>query len=127
MIRYLIAPLVKEDALLELFASTWPNYQPAPFAPMLAHSLTYICAYRQDNLVGFVNVAWNGRSHAFILDTTVHGKFQRQGIGRELVQQAIRVAKMRGMAWLHVDFEPHLRPFYRSCGFEHTEAGLMQL
>ena len=27
---------------------------------------------------------------------------------------------------VHVDFEPHLESFYRSCGFQHTAAGLIQ-
>jgi hypothetical protein len=29
--------------------------------------------------------------------------------------------------WLHVDYEPHLAPFYRALGFRHTEAGLLRL
>ena len=32
------------------------------------HSLGWVCARQQDRLVGFVNVAWDGGSHAFILD-----------------------------------------------------------
>jgi hypothetical protein len=33
-----------------------------------------------------------------------------------------------GCAWLHVDFEEHLRPFYlRGCGFTLSPAGLIAL
>ena len=32
-----------------------------------------------------------------------------------------------GAEWLHVDFEPHLTGFYRSCGFRLTKAGLIKL
>ena len=43
---------------------------------MLARSLTYVAAYDTvgggEQLVGFVNVAWDGGIHAFLLDTTVH-------------------------------------------------------
>ena len=33
-----------------------------------------------------------------------------------------------GCAWLHVDFEEHLRPFYlRGCGFTASPAGIIAL
>jgi ribosomal protein S18 acetylase RimI-like enzyme len=55
--------------------------------------LAYICAYQNDYLVGFVNVAWDGGDHAFLLDTTAHPTFQRRGIGQQLVRKAARVAR----------------------------------
>jgi GNAT superfamily N-acetyltransferase len=93
----------------------------------LKHSLVYLCAYAERRLVGFVNVAWDGGIHGFILDTTVHPELRRRGIGRRLVLRAASEARSRGVEWLHVDFEPHLRTFYDSCGFRTTEAGLMHL
>ena len=78
-------------------------------------------------MVGFVNVAWDGGIHAFIIDTTVHPSVRRNGIGRELVRRAAEAARTEGIVWLHVDFEPHLRAFYSACGFTPTEAGLMRL
>ena len=33
----------------------------------------------------------------------------------------------RGAEWLHVDYEPHLAPFYTAAGFRPTEAGLIRL
>jgi ribosomal protein S18 acetylase RimI-like enzyme len=81
-----------------------------------------------EQLVGFVNVAWDGGDHAFLLDTKTRGTWQRQGIGTELVRFAARSAQMAGCEWLHVDFEPHLRAFYlESCGFRVTGAGLIHL
>ncbi len=35
------------------------------------HSLGWVCAYLGSELVGFVNVAWDGGVHAFVLDTMV--------------------------------------------------------
>ena len=78
-------------------------------------------------MVGFVNLAWDGGIHAFILDTTVHPDARRNGIGLELVRQAAKAAKKNGITWLHVDYEPDLREFYQKCGFRHTEAGLIAL
>ena len=58
----------------------------------------------------------------FILDTTVHGDFQRRGIGTELVRLAAEQAKAAGCEWLHVDYEPELEPFYAQAGFKPTAA-----
>jgi len=126
-ISYRISPAITNDALNALFAAAWPNHAWSDFAPVLSRSLAYVCAYRQDRLIGFVNLAWDGGIHAFLLDTTVHPEFQRRGIGRALVAHAAQVARERGIMWLHVDYEPHLEAFYRGCGFRHTEAGLMRL
>lgn len=125
--RYEISPTVSNDALNVLFAAAWENHQASDFAPILSRSLVYVGAYAEDRLIGFVNVAWDGGVHAFLLDTTVHPDWQRRGIAAELVRQAAEAAKDRGIEWLHVDFEPHLLNFYRACGFQPTEAGLMNL
>lgn len=92
------------------------------------HSLGWVCARKGDDLVGFVNVAWDGASHAFILDTLVAKHIQRQGVGAELVDVAVREARTVGCEWLHVDFDEHLRPFYFGrCGFRPADAGLIAL
>lgn len=54
------------------------------------HSLGWVCARRDGELVGFVNVAWDGGVHAFILDTMVSAELRRSGIGAELVAEAAR-------------------------------------
>lgn len=92
------------------------------------HSLGWVCAYLGSELVGFVNVAWDGGVHAFVLDTMVSAKLQRQGIGKRLVEEAVSGARSANCEWLHVDFDTHLRGFYlNGCSFEQTNAGLIQL
>jgi len=126
-ILFQIAPAVANADLNELFKVAWPDHQWSNFDPVLSKSLSYVCAYQGDQLIGFVNIAWDGGIHAFILDTTVHPLIRRQGIGLTLVKQAAKVAQERGIKWLHVDYEPHLTTFYRQCGFKDTAAGLMAL
>ncbi|GIF74777.1 GNAT family N-acetyltransferase [Asanoa siamensis] len=96
---------------------------------LLRHSLGWVCARADDGaLVGFVNVAWDGATHAFILDTVVAPTARHQGVGARLVRLAADQARAAGVHWLHVDFEPHLRDFYLgACGFRPTEAGLIAL
>jgi GNAT superfamily N-acetyltransferase len=92
------------------------------------HSLGWVCGRQAGTLVGFVNVAWDGAVHAFVLDTLVASGVRRQGVGRQLVAHAADHARSAGCTWLHVDFEDHLRPFYLdACGFQPTEAGLISL
>jgi len=79
-------------------------------------------------LVGFVNVAWDGGAHAFLIDTKVASAYQRRGIATELVAEAVRQARQAGCEWVHVDFEDYLAPFYfTACGFRPTSAGLIKL
>ena len=127
-IRYRpVPPDLTNGQLDALFRASWPGHQARNFAPVLARSLTYVCAFDGDRLVGFVNVAWDGGLHAFLLDTTVHPDHRRQGVGTELVRRAAKAAGDAGAAWLHVDFEPHLASFYVGCGFRDTAAGVMRL
>jgi ribosomal protein S18 acetylase RimI-like enzyme len=92
------------------------------------YSLGWVCARQGGDLAGFVNVPWDGGSHAFILDTVVAARARREGVGTRLIAVAVSRARQAGCEWLHVDFEDHLAEFYfRACGFRPTQAGLIQL
>ncbi|HET7717562.1 MAG TPA: GNAT family N-acetyltransferase [Bauldia sp.] len=94
---------------------------------VLSRSLVHLGAYRDGVLVGYVNVAWDGAMHAFLLDPMVHPDHRREGLGTRLVRRATDLARERGATFLHVDYEPHLTTFYERCGFRPTAAGLIQL
>jgi ribosomal protein S18 acetylase RimI-like enzyme len=108
------------------------DHAPWPAADWLSqlerHSLGWVCAREEPDLVGFVNVAWDGASHAFVLDTVVARSHQRRHVGTQLVAVAAREAAAAGCEWLHVDFDEELRGFYvASCGFTPAPAGLLRL
>lgn len=124
---YRVNPSLADEELNALFDVAWPGHVRRDFRPVLNQSLAFVCAYRATSLIGFVNLAWDGGYHAFILDTTVHPEYRLLGIGRELVGRAVAEAEGRGVEWVHVDYEPHLRGFYERCGFASTAAGLMRL
>ncbi|MFC9748326.1 GNAT family N-acetyltransferase [Streptomyces niveus] len=97
-------------------------------AQVRRHSLGWVCAWRGSWLVGFVNVAWDGGVHAFVLDTMVSGDLRRAGVGAQLVATAAEEARAAKCEWLHVDFDDDLRAFYLdACGFRPTNAGLIAL
>lgn len=127
MIEIVTAPWPDDAALTALWRVAWGNEGPASFRPVLERGLSHVGAYDGDKLIGFVNVAWDGGQHGFILDTCVDPAYRRQGIASRLVARAVEVAEAKGLDWLHVDFEPQHESFYRACGFGPTLAGLRRL
>jgi len=99
-----------------------------------AHSLGWVTARATvqargtAELVGFVNVVWDGLLHAWIQDVMVATAARHQGVGQQLVRAAADGAREARCKWLHVDFEDDLRSFYfHACGFISTNAGLLPL
>ncbi len=120
-----------DDAAVEALHAEGFGHAPKDYAwraQLEGHSLGWACAFDGDDLVGFVNVAWDGAGHAFVVDTLVAERAQRRGVGTRLVAIATERAREAGCEWLHVDFDPHLRGFYLdACGFTSTDAGLIEL
>ena len=91
-------------------------------------SLGWVTARDGVKLAGFVNVAWDGGVHAFLLDTMVARAYRRRGLATRLVKEATEGARAAGCEWLHVDFDNELRSFYLdACGFEPAPAGVIRL
>lgn len=119
---------VTDDEMVELVESHGGSPVAGWWDRIRRHSLGWVTARADGALVGFVNVAWDGGDHAFLLDTKTRGNRQRQGIGSMVVTAAAARAKEAGCEWLHVDFLPELRSFYLdACGFRTTDAGLIHL
>jgi GNAT superfamily N-acetyltransferase len=95
----------------------------------LSRSLLWVGAFHRERLVGFVNVAWDGGVHAFLLDTAVDVSYRRRGIGTRLVREAIAgLRRHGGIEWLHVDSDPELmKEFYFAAGFSPTAAGVVRV
>jgi GNAT superfamily N-acetyltransferase len=97
-------------------------------APVERSGLGWVTAVDAGELVGFVNVAWDGGVHASLLDTLVRADRRREGIGTALVQAAVAGARGTGCEWPHVDVEDDLRGCYETgCGSTPTGAGLIAL
>lgn len=98
------------------------------WAQVNRHSLGWICLRSAGRLVGFVNVAWDGGVHAFLLDTMIAVSERRKGHAARMIKRAVAEAKSAGCEWLHVDFTPELRAFYfDACDFRSTDAGVIAL
>src|ERR1700675_1205711 len=118
------------DALNRLHAEGFPHriFNADWWAEVKRHSLGWVCARDGKDLVGFVNVAWDGALHAFILDTMVADTHRRRGVATEMLAICVSEARNARCEWLHVDFESPLSGFYFDrCGFAPTSAGLVKL
>jgi len=133
VIDYRLSPPLTNEALNTLFSVGWPRWQKVPdtsdWQPVLRRSLVYVCAFVQEHerLIGFVNVASDGRDHAVVFDTRVHPDFRNRGIGKELVRRAAEASRAAGCTVLHVDYAPELQGFYQACGFRTQAAGILEL
>jgi GNAT superfamily N-acetyltransferase len=128
-IKYRWRGEIADEELVALTESQGGDAAPGWWDQIRFHSLGSVTARTADGAaVGFVNAAWDGCDHAFLLDPNVRPDHQHRGVGTELVRQAVLHAKSAGCEWIHVDFEDRLGPFYlRSCGFRPTRAGVIHL
>jgi len=120
---------VSDGELVELTQSHGGTPEVGWWDRVREHSLGWVAARTEaGQLVGFVNVAWDGGDHAFLIDTKTRPTHQRQGLGTAVVARAVAEARAAGCEWLFVDFEAELRTFYlEACGFRPTAAGLIHL
>ena len=119
--------LMESDQLQDLFLAAWGAAKPNYFS-VLRRSFTWVTYRCNDRLTGFANVAWDGGSHFFLLDVTVHPAWRGRGIARRLVQEAIELCRGKG-EWLHVDAESVelMKGLYEPCGFGMSPAGVIDL
>lgn len=120
---------VADAEIVELTRAHGGEAVPGWWDRVSRHSLGWVVARDQSGLlVGFVNVAWDGGDHAFLIDTKTRPSHQHRGLGTAVVRCAVDHARAAGCEWLFVDFEPQLEAFYlESCGFRATPAGLIHL
>lgn len=120
---------LSDPEVVELTESHGGRAEPGWWSRVREHSLGWVTARSSSGqLVGFVNVAWDGGDHAFLIDTKTRPSHQHQGVGVAVVRRAVVGAQAAGCEWLFVDFKPALTPFYfGACGFRETPAGLIHL
>jgi GNAT superfamily N-acetyltransferase len=104
---------IADDEMVELAESCGGHCAKGWWDQISPHSLGWVTARSSDGmLVGFVNVAWDGGHHAFLIDTKTRGNWQHQGVGTEVVALAAQHAEAAGCEWLNVDFAADLTRFY---------------
>ena len=113
--------IVKLDDVLHLYQAVgWTNYthQPQMLEQALSHSLATYLARDGEEIVGLVRLVGDGFSSVFVQDLIVLPSYQRQGIGRSLMKQALENFKEAYQVQLVTEQTEKNVGFYRSMGFE---------
>lgn len=116
-----------EEVILNLYTSVgWTAYtsDPSSLRAGFSNSLLTLGAYEGDQLIGIIRAVGDGATIVLIQDILVLPKYQRRGIGTELLKAVLaRYPKVRQIQ-LATDNTEKNKAFYRSCGFrEYGELG----
>ena len=112
---------VKLEDILHLYQAVgWTNYtnQPQMLEQALSHSLVIYLALDDDAVVGLIRLIGDGFSSVFVQDLIVLPSYQRQGIGSNLMKEALGDFKDAYQVQLVTDQTEKTLGFYRSLGFE---------
>ena len=121
MIKITKESSVSIDDVLHLYQAVgWTNYtnQPQMLEQSLAHSLAIYVARDGEKIVGLVRLVGDGFSSVFVQDLIVLPSYQRQGIGSDLMKEALGDYKDAYQVQLVTDQTEKTLGFYRSLGFE---------
>ena len=115
--------LVALDDVLHLYQAVvgWTNYtnQPQMLEQALSHSLATYLARDGEKIVGLVRLVGDGFSSVFVQDLIVLPSYQRQGIGGNLMKEALADYKDAYQIQLATEQTEKTLGFYRSLGFEN--------
>ena len=109
-----------EDVFYLYQAVGWTNYtnQPQMLEQALSHSLAIYVALDGDAVVGLIRLVGDGFSSVLVQDLIVLPIYQRQGIGSDLMKEALEDYKDAYQVQLVTVQTERTLGFYRSMGFE---------
>ena len=113
--------IVKLEDVLHLYQAVgWTNYthQPEMLEQALSHSLAMYLAFDGDAVVGLIRLVGDGFSSVLVQDLIVLPIYQRQGIGSDLMKEALVAYKDAYQVQLVTEQTERTLGFYRSMGFE---------
>ena len=121
MIKFTKETSISIDDVLHLYQAVgWTNYtnQPQMLEQALSHSLTTYLARDGEEIVGLVRLVGDGFSSVFVQDLIVLPSYQRQGIGSNLMKEALADYKDAYQIQLATEQTEKNLSFYHSLGFE---------
>lgn len=114
---------VNLDALLGLYASVgWESYlalDPRVLQASISRADHTIQALADGGLIGFCRSLSDGVLYVMLQDVIVHPRYQRQGIGRSLVERLVGLySHVPRKDYVRLFAEPGSEVFYRRIGFQ---------
>jgi predicted N-acetyltransferase YhbS len=93
------------------------------FAGMLANASLTISAWHDGRLVGIARTLTDFSYVAYLADLAVDADYQRQGIGRRLIQETKQ--RLRPECMIVLLAAPQANDYYPKLGFEHNPRAWM--
>ena len=121
MIKFTKETSISIDDVLHLYQAVgWTNYtnQPQMLEQALSHSLATYLARDGEEIVGLVRLVGDGFSSVFVQDLIVLPSYQSQGIGSNLMKEALADYKDAYQIQLATEQTEKNLGFYRSLGFK---------
>lgn len=109
-----------EGEILNLYQKVgWTNYtdNPTMLENAYRNSLKIYGAYDDEKLIGIIRAVGDGYSIVYIQDILVLPEYQRQGIGKALLEKVLETYKHVYQKTLMTDNTEKTIQFYKSAGF----------
>lgn len=123
-IIYKVDIIPQINDLLALYSDAgWTAYTCNPELLLTAYenSLKVISAWDGNQLTGIIRAVGDGCTILYIQDIIVLSSYQRNGIGKQLMQDLLNIYPTIRQKVLMTDNQPETIAFYTSLGFVPTE------
>ena len=116
----------REEALRLYESVGWTAYtaEPEKLQSAFENSLSVLGAFDGEKLLGIIRAVGDGASIVFIQDILVFPEYQRNGVGRALMNALLEKYRRVRQIELATDDVPETLEFYKALGFqEMSELG----
>lgn len=116
------------DAAIDLYKKSTlgerrPTDRPDIFAGMLDNASLIVSAWHGERLVGMARTLTDFTYVAYLADLAVDTEFQKQGIGKQLIQETKR--RLGNDCMIVLLAAPKANDYYPKLGFEHNPRAWM--
>ena len=126
--RYEFDAAIPAAALADLRQSVGWNRMEQDLADNMLHNAFQLACFDGNLLAGYAAVISNDVTDAYIQDLMVHPDYQKQGVGRQLMQQVLERLRNEGIYMVSVIYGcAELQKYYEELGFTTMLCGQMEL
>ena len=116
---------VTDDEICSLRSSVGWDNNCYPFSITKDRSFVHFTIRHDQRLIGFLDVVSDGFNDAYIRDFMISKDHQKQGLGTELMNYALKYLKKKQIKCIQVIFHPKLSGYYKQFGFMIIGAGII--
>ena len=119
------ALLPKKEEFIELHRTTGWNtqglYTDDQLFQAISNSWYAVSVYSNDQLIAFGRIISDGIYQTLICDVIVHPIYQKQGLGKMVVEKLLDKCKAEGIKWVQLFSAKGKQEFYKKVGFKERE------